>query len=454
MGDKKKFVYAVDIKEFYRYHIEETDEFYYNRSRKTLHINSKTLLEACKKNKPGDVMPMLRHLDHEIKPFEIDDNGKNSLFYACENQMIEHVKRMVSKYPKLVLNIDMDGNNGLIMSIMYGINDLTNIILDKYSDKIDINHRNNDGRNALSYACVNGNNFIASRLINTFNIDIIQLKNEKSMLMLAIKNHMTEIIEILIKNKNKNKIDINFIDNDNNSALTAAFSMINDYEDATEIYICKILLNVKNININHIDNNGNTALIYACKYKNNTLATNLIKRKANPKQINIHNESAFNWACHNQMTDIITSMMTMYDKDILPFHRQDEMIKLLLEIDSEQLVINYIKKYKIINDTESILFNACLNNWSSLTQYMFNNDSFNEDTEFIYNYIHEDGSNMLMMMITMGHDMIANMLIDYSDKNDNSIVNQFNNYGHTAETLAIQNNYMNLAEKMTRKYKK
>ena len=195
--------------------------------------------------------------------------------YNKNKKIIEHILTKFDKY------IDELGNTVLHYAIIFN---LSQNIIDNFSEKVDINNINNDGNNVLYDAIIMKNEITIKKLLDkNININLI---NEKSILYLCIENNILneEILEIIINrtivnplltssptlmaiyknvkwniiDKMIDKYDIKNQDDNGNNILMQLVKSCND--NYFKIYWEYINLMIDKFDINHKNKNGENIL--------------------------------------------------------------------------------------------------------------------------------------------------------------------------------------------------
>ena len=116
---------------------------------------------------------------------------------------------------------------------------------------LDINLVGEDGNTPLMIVCDKGFNEIVKTIIICPEVNMHHVNNNgENAIMLACKNGHIEVVEELLKNNNRNELDLNCVNKDGNSALSLAVGR-------NEISVVKyLLINFGNILAEHIINNA------------------------------------------------------------------------------------------------------------------------------------------------------------------------------------------------------
>ena len=122
------------------------------------------------------------------------------------------------------------------------------------SPKIDVNIKDDEGKTAFMWACINGSLEVAKRMLNIRGLDFNHRDHQgHSAFMLSCIKGRTEIVDMLLK---CHKLDFNIRDDTGKNAL-----MLSCHGGWTSI-VEKLLAN-PTIDINCRDVNGNSALTFA-----------------------------------------------------------------------------------------------------------------------------------------------------------------------------------------------
>ena len=144
----------------------------------------------------------------------------------------------------------------------------------------------------LANAILAGNFNLANMLIERGTNINVQVENNQTPLMLAIRYNKSEIVDKLL---NKG-VDMNLRDINGNTALLIATAN-NDYKTIEK------LIN-KGADLNNSNNDGNTALMQAIIDKNQNIAKYLINKGINLNTQNNNGRNALMLAVHNQLDSI------------------------------------------------------------------------------------------------------------------------------------------------------
>ena len=163
--------------------------------------NNSFLIYSCKDGIYDYVELLLEYPDINIDNQNIF--GFNALIYACESQNVEIVRLLLTRNINLNLFNNI-GDTALIISYKYNNLEIFNLLL-RYSN-INIDHQNNEGFNALIYACEKQDTEIV-RLLLEKNINIRLYNNDgDSALIITCRHNNLEIFNLLLPLINKTDI--------------------------------------------------------------------------------------------------------------------------------------------------------------------------------------------------------------------------------------------------------
>lgn len=261
-----------------------------------------------------------------------DEYENTALILACKNNMCDVAIQLIYIMSDEIINLN--DKPALYWAYKHKMNDIIPILEDKMINYLELYD------NGLYYACKNGFEEIALKLINNKeNCEcIFKIEKKHNAYYYACKNHMHQIIKIF-----KEKIQI-YCENVQNKLIFAckynlmylvdqiiADPLFDSY-DETDIYYkknalmfacsnklnniaTKIISKMSNNGINQIDIFGNTALIYSCSRNLNDIALQLINLTSYNLVEHKNNAglSAKNYAILNYMPEVVSTLL-LYNK--------------------------------------------------------------------------------------------------------------------------------------------
>ena len=207
-------------------------------------------------------------LDARVKINESDIKGWTAVMIAAKNSHKEIVKALVKDKADLEF-VNQESWTALMYMAKHGLSDVVKFIFDYRADEpTRIEHRNNEGRNALMLACINGHTEVVSALIDA-KVNL-ENKDNKGMtaLMHAAKEGHSNIVEKLLGAR-----ALLDVVNEENWTVTM-FAAENGNSEIIDM-VCHARANV-NIQ-NHL---GHTAIMLASMRGHKEIVTKLRRAKA------------------------------------------------------------------------------------------------------------------------------------------------------------------------------
>ncbi len=239
------------------------------------------------------ILPIIELLHKEKFNFNIISPSGNSIIKcSVYNKHISLIKALIH------IGADVNISNPLHTAIFQNYIEGFNILL---KTNIDINKIDIDGNTPIMIAAYQHNVYFFETLLNIDSINLTN-KNKKghNVLMCACDNNIpitisnTSIISSLIQKENS-EININDVDNDNNTALNIVCNLVNEY---TNLNILTLLEAGADPNI--ADKNNNTPLLNLARcnytdyvYQIVTSMITLINHGANKKHKNTQNMTIY-----------------------------------------------------------------------------------------------------------------------------------------------------------------
>ena len=281
---------------------------------------------ACKKNMTDIALKLLD--DPTIK---LTTKSHSSLYYACYNNMIYIATKLLT-YPTIDINFTNKYNRTpLIIACKNKHTEIALLLL--RMSKIIIDHKDNDGNYAITYACEenlieviyefsklfasNPNPNLQSTILNwacssppfypDLAINILSiitpqqsLQQLKLPLQHACSNNLPTIVEAFIK----------YHPNSVNTKIKHDNTLLNWACKHSHSSIALTLIPHTNTNIDKTNDDNDTPLILACKNELNTVALLILKYSTFTTKIQKQNKlTAFIHAHNNKLTDVTTEIL-------------------------------------------------------------------------------------------------------------------------------------------------
>ena len=171
------------------------------------------IIYASIKNNTTAIKLLLNH--PEINVNQCDNHGWNALFYAAKNNHLPNTQLLVEHGADINVIATDTGQTPIIYSAMINQIDIINWLVKQ--PHINVNHRDNDGCNALFYAVKNKNLQITELLTESgANVNAIVHESHQTPLIEATMQNRVDIVRFLV---NQPQIDVNHCNNDGCSAL-------------------------------------------------------------------------------------------------------------------------------------------------------------------------------------------------------------------------------------------
>ena len=281
----------------------------------------------------------LKILDYDIPTTTLNaitcSNKSNALLFACENNMITVVTKLLALPNINLANINKKGETALIVACMCKNIDIILLLLHSYKHDNHyyiIDRKDNQGNCALFYACKeNLSDVIFEFMKRIPHSDFHLYPNSLHVILIwaCTPSHLDLALNILNNESHKTKIDINY------EALTRAclnilfpvietfiinYSIHADYRilgDTLLMWACRhshsdLALTIlahptSNPNINETNKIGETSIILACQNKLQTVALQLLK--LSPQICKKQKLTTFIYAYKNNLADVIRHIL-------------------------------------------------------------------------------------------------------------------------------------------------
>ncbi|OHS96043.1 hypothetical protein TRFO_10225 [Tritrichomonas foetus] len=295
-----------------------------------------TPLQQAAKNGRTEAIQMLLKVEY-LNPNFVNNvfDDRTPLYLACEYGFSDSVKELIA-HQYIQINTKCQGNSTPILAATYKRSfPIVKILLD--TKKVIVNEKNQDQIIPLHIACRNGDEDIASALVDYEpSTSVINDGRGRLPIHIACINGHVKIVEKLLQIPEVVE-KINEVDIDKRTPLHYS-AMI------PKNNLLKLLLTIKEIDVNATDNEGNTPLMYASLYGNYYNSFSLVhykyeddnetnsnegssnetnNSKKNSKNINIlavnnNNWTALHFAAHKDNDDIVQLLLPIMINSSLP----------------------------------------------------------------------------------------------------------------------------------------
>lgn len=369
---------------------------------------------------------------------EIDSKGKSLLMFACKYKYETIAYNILKKKQINVHGQDENGNNSLIYACQNGLTGIVKILL---KHQIDINIQNNYGETALLLACKNGYPTIVKLLIHSqlhqLNPNLVDDLN-KSPLIYALINQDKAIVNDLLS-----------LDQTINSTTMINHTTLKNNKTLL-MYICKYKYNsvelIENLIEHHADLNkqnskGETAIHYACQYGNNEIVEYLIKKGANINALSNSGDSSLMYAIKGNKINIIRILLRNHvDQNIR--NNEGETAMIYASKFGFDEIVNYLIEYganvdDVANNGNTALIYACQNGYKECADLLMKNDCN-------INAKGHKGKTALINACERGKLDIVKLLISY-----HANINIRDSQGKTALIYARENNQQKIVKYLT-----
>jgi ankyrin repeat protein len=256
------------------------------------------LLYACKENQIANVSKLIEN-GADVKT--VDDQRMNSLHYACSSLNVNtEVIGLLISYGVDVNAKTREGKTALLYACKE--NQIANV-KKLIENGADVKMVDDQRMNALHYACksLNVNTEVIDLLIS-YAVDVnAKSQDEQTALLYACKESQIKNVRKLIERG----ADINAVDNQEMNALHYACWSVNVNTEIIDLLIGK------GVDVNAKTLDGKTALLYACKegYIENVNA--LLERGADVNMVDNHEKSVLHYVslCRNRNAEMMDLLM-------------------------------------------------------------------------------------------------------------------------------------------------
>lgn len=242
------------------------------------------------------------------------------------------------------------------------------------------------------------------------------------------------------------------------------------FEDFNEVD--ELLNEHKKIDLNYVDEHNNTALILACESNKNELALKILDYNCNINNINHYDDNALLIACKNKMWNTVLKLLEHCDIKHINKNNNCSVITYVLQNNNIELInrlieFNYYDKeifywsiknknteigLKILNKciihefNNNILLLICENNLEEIgLKYLIKYKNIINDK--IINYKNINNNTSIILACKNNMKKIALKLLDYECN-----LKQANNLGETVLLWACKNKMKNIIWKILTKY--
>ena len=295
---------------------------------------NKDLHHACARNDIKAVRGLIKNRNDDKKV-------KKALSYCYRSNNIKMMDLLIKEFNIDLKIQDENGNNAVMLAIKQGANRSTVTSLIKCYH-VDYTQENNEGDDALIYACKLGKTLIVKLLLQNFKPDINKRNNKgKTALMYTCEKGKLEIIKYLFECK---KLDPNIQDNDQKNALNYAMEHYASHDITQSPRKAKILtiLFEKAEYISTIKNNYSTIIQLVKKFPTRA-TTDLIKMILNkfPEKITFYELEELSDAYKKNRSPIMSVLSDAKKKcKYSDFHTLK-----IMDTRKEFLVIPNVKSY-------------------------------------------------------------------------------------------------------------
>jgi ankyrin repeat protein len=389
-----------------------------------------------------DIVEMLlQHKDIDIN--KQDKKEETALWYACSNTMIS---QMLLQHKKIQINKQnkYERNTVLIKASKENYKEFVEKLLQHKN--IDVNKQNEYGVTALMAASQQGHKEIVQMLLQHKNIDVNMTSQGKeeveqigllfinedekkrlnewrkkdhqekglnaTALMWASRNGHTEIVEILLRNKD---IDVNLQDKLNGwTALMWA-------SGKGHTNIVRMLLQHKNIDVNKQDAWGNTALMWASGQGHKEIAQMLLQHKnVDTNKQDKKGHSALMMATGQGNKEIVQMLLHNENSDVNQQGQFGWTALMWASQKGHQEIFQILLQHKDINvnqhDTDGDTALMLASRWGYREEFV---QILLQHKDIDINHQDKDGKTALMKASEKGHEEIVQMLLQHKNINVN-----------------------------------
>ncbi|XP_067653191.1 ankyrin-1-like [Haliotis asinina] len=229
-------------------------------------------------------------------------NNRNILHWACVGGNDKLVNFILMQN-----NVDINGRNikgmtPVMLAAYYGKREVFDILVRK---RVHLSEVGNDGKNILHLVCEGKNVEIVKHILRLHIVDINCRFNEMTPLMLAVKYHTRNVLQLLLESG----ADPSLVNRDGDNVLHLA-CMRGDEE------IVKHVLKLHTLNINCRGSKGRTPLLLAAEYKKYDVFELLLEGGADPSAVNGNGDNILHMACEGDSEEILKHVLKLHTLDI------------------------------------------------------------------------------------------------------------------------------------------
>ena len=437
---------------------------------------------------------------HNFDKIDVNDDNDTILLKSIQDNLFHYTLDIITIYStkcnfiELMMMSNNEGNNAILLSICQKKPEIATKIIDILDDydviNNYINHRNNDGDNALLLTLYSMNNKkyreyenmerLVCKILNySPNLCVMNTIGDNALitsLFTAPDYIIIRIIDMLIKSYNdiycKNRFyisfTINYINNNNDSAILFAltnkklkiiqkllefenlnFSNVdkqknnclllclkNSINDDIYDLFAKKLIHEENYLQNYVNNKNENALLYALKCKKPELAHLMLSNsELNIYQIDNDGNTPLLLSIINGYDDIAMRILT-FPKTNVEYYFTSASTKNANETEKKK---KYVKKLRsLFNNIHTVISNKYL--MTTRKKEMLKNIQF---IKYIY-HINNEGNNALLEAVKQKlENVVEEIIINYYKYNFHSYLNHKNNENESALSYIFNDGFWN-----------
>ncbi|KAK6189720.1 hypothetical protein SNE40_001720 [Patella caerulea] len=307
----------------------------------------------------------------------VDDKNRSVLHHACRNGAIETVKYLVND---VKVNVNLQDNNGWTPAVFCcesKINPVDKLML-LSSNGGDLYTVDNSNRSLLHHACWSGTTETVKYLVNDVKVNVNHRNNDgRAPALYCCLSEINPVDKLMILSSNGG--DLYTVDNSNRSLLHHAC-----WSGTTETV--KYLVNIVKLDVNHRNNDGRAPALYCCLSEINPVDKLMIlsSNGGDLYTVDNSNRSLLHHACWSGTTETVKYLVN--DVKVNVNHRNNDgrapaLYCCLSEINPvDKLMIlssNGGDLYTVDNSNRSLLHHACWSGTTETVKYLVNDVKVN-----------------------------------------------------------------------------
>ncbi|XP_067648871.1 ankyrin repeat domain-containing protein 50-like [Haliotis asinina] len=325
---------------------------------------------------------------------EVDNDCNNVLQWAWKGGHVGMKECVLRQYS---INISAKNMRPLMQAAMKGYRDVAEFLVSIGSN---VSQVNDDGNNALHFACRGGHLDVVKYLLSHTSVDINRNGNMgRTPLMVAVIYGYRDVCELLMQNG----ADVSHVDDNGDNVLHLACK-------GGQMDVVKYLLSQASVDINTRGKGALTPLMVAVTYGHNDVFKFLMRNGANASQVDDYGNNVLHLACRSREMDVVKYLLSQTSVDI---NRKGDkgrtplMVAVIYKYRDvfEFLMQNGADVSQVDDKGDNVLHCACLHGQLGVVKHLLS------QTNIEINRRGKDGRTPLMVAVIQGLRYVMELLI-------------------------------------------